>query len=51
MLNNPSQYLNGTVAPNITGAIHSCIFELNEATSDTGNCTTVTGAAADSYFW
>ena len=51
MLNNPAQYLNGTAPPNITGAIHSCVFALNEDTSDSGNCTTVTGAAADSYFW
>lgn len=51
MLANPHKFLNGTVPPNTTGAIHSCVFELNQDTSDTGNCTTVTGAAADSYFW
>lgn len=51
MLANPHEFLNGTVPPNTTGAIYSCVFELNEDTSDTGNCTTVTGAAVDSYFW
>ena len=51
MLANPGKFLNGTVPPNTTGAIHACVFELNEDTSDTGNCTTVTGPAADSYFW
>lgn len=48
MLANPHKFLNGTVPPNTTGAIHSCVFGLNQDTSDTGNCTTVTGAAADS---
>ncbi|KIP04338.1 carbohydrate esterase family 16 protein [Phlebiopsis gigantea 11061_1 CR5-6] len=49
MLNNPSQYLNGTVAPNITTPIQSCVYTANSSAPP--KCTTVTGDAEDSYFW
>ncbi|RDB29885.1 Acetylesterase [Hypsizygus marmoreus] len=48
MFQHPSSYLNGTAPVNVTGAIESCVFELN---GDTGTCTTVTGAARDSFLW
>lgn len=51
MLADPGAYLNGTVAPNITGAIHTCVFRVNESDTGPSNCTTVTGPAMDSYFW
>ncbi|GJE92178.1 carbohydrate esterase family 16 protein [Phanerochaete sordida] len=51
MLSNPAKFLNGTVPPNTTGAIHQCFFDINESTSDLNNCTTVTGPAADSFLW
>ncbi|THH33341.1 hypothetical protein EUX98_g827 [Antrodiella citrinella] len=51
MLAHPQDYLNGTAPVNTTGAIHSCVYELNESTSDTGNCTIVTGSDVDSYLW
>ena len=51
MLSNPGRFLNGTLPPNTTGAINACVFALNESTADPGNCTTVTGPAADSFLW
>ncbi|KAG6864112.1 hypothetical protein C0991_012434 [Blastosporella zonata] len=49
MYTHPAAYLNGTAPLNVTGAISSCIFELN---GSTGNCTTVTDPKAqDSYLW
>jgi len=47
----PKNYLNGTAPPNVTGAIRSCVFELNESTSDTGKCTIATGTDVDSFLW
>ncbi|KAG5716240.1 GDSL esterase/lipase [Termitomyces sp. T112] len=49
MYTNPARYLNGTAPLNVTGAISSCVFELN---GSTGVCTTVTDPKAqDSYLW
>ena len=47
----PKLYLNGTAPPNVDGVIQKCVFELDESTSDPGNCTEVQGAARDSYLW
>ncbi|KIJ32821.1 carbohydrate esterase family 16 protein [Sphaerobolus stellatus SS14] len=51
ILAHPNLYLNGTVAQNTTGASNACVFQLNESTNDSGDCTVVTGSAADSYIW
>lgn len=51
MLNHPSNYLNGTAPLNTTGAVKSCVYQLNEATSDTGNCTIAQGSDRDSFLW
>lgn len=51
ILSNPGNFLNGTVAPNTTGAIKSCVFQVNEDPSDSGNCTIATGSAVDSFLW
>ena len=51
MYNNPADYLNGTAPLNVTGAVHSCVFEEGESTSDPGDCTTVEGTDRDSYLW
>ncbi|KAF9065311.1 GDSL lipase/acylhydrolase [Rhodocollybia butyracea] len=51
MLAHPAEYLNGTAPLNVTGCSHSCVFQLNEPTSDTGACTIATGAARDSFLW
>ncbi|KAJ3544437.1 hypothetical protein NM688_g5746 [Phlebia brevispora] len=51
ILADPRKFLNGTVAPNTTGAIRSCVFQENENPDDPGNCTVVTGSAVDSYLW
>ncbi|KAL4254644.1 SGNH hydrolase superfamily protein [Abortiporus biennis] len=47
----PTIYLNGTAPINITGAVNSCIFQLNESDSDHGDCTVATGSDADSFLW
>ncbi|KAJ3507245.1 hypothetical protein NLJ89_g6414 [Agrocybe chaxingu] len=47
----PQLYLNGTVPFNVNGAVHACVFQLNESTSNPGVCTDVEGAARDSYLW
>lgn len=51
ILARPQLYLNGTAPLNTTGAIRSCVYELNESLEDTGNCTIITGSDADSYLW
>ena len=51
ILNNPTEFLNGTIPPNITGAIKSCVFDLHESTRDAGVCTITTGPAVDSFLW
>ena len=51
ILNNPKAFLNGSVEPNTTGAVRSCVLELNESTGDEGNCTVATGSAVDSFLW
>jgi phospholipase/lecithinase/hemolysin len=51
IMDSPAAYLNGTVQPNISGMINSCVFKVNESTSNPGVCTTVRGAATDSYLW
>lgn len=50
VLANLHKFLDGTVPPNITSATHSCVLELKQDTSGTGNCTTVAGTEADDYF-
>ena len=51
ILNHPALYLNGTAPLNTTGAVRSCVFNLNESTSDPGDCTLATGSDADSFVW
>ncbi len=51
ILADPGKFLNGTVAPNTTGAIKSCVFQENEDPNDSGNCTIATGSAVDSFLW
>ncbi|KAF8904694.1 GDSL lipase/acylhydrolase [Gymnopilus junonius] len=47
----PQLYLNGTAPLNVTGAVQACVFQLNESTSDTGDCTIATGSDRDSFLW
>ncbi|KZT00213.1 carbohydrate esterase family 16 protein [Laetiporus sulphureus 93-53] len=47
----PQNYLNGTAPLNVTGCINSCIYQLNESTSDTADCTVAEGTARDSFLW
>ena len=47
----PQLYLNGTAPLNVTGAVHACVFQLNESTSDTGICTDAMGTDQDSFLW
>ncbi|KAJ3544440.1 hypothetical protein NM688_g5745 [Phlebia brevispora] len=51
ILANPRAFLNGTIPPNVTGAINACVFKLNESTSDPGVCTIAEGSARDSFLW
>ncbi|KIK51144.1 carbohydrate esterase family 16 protein [Collybiopsis luxurians FD-317 M1] len=51
MYNKPQQYYNGTAPLNVKTPIKSCVFSLNEATTDTGNCTIAQGTDRDSYMW
>lgn len=51
MFAHPALYLNGTAPLNTTGSIDACVFELNEATSDPGDCTIAQGSARDSFLW
>ncbi|KAI0754371.1 GDSL lipase/esterase [Daedaleopsis nitida] len=51
MFNRPQLYLNGTAPLNVTGAVHACVFELNESTSDPGVCTDAVGTDQDSFLW
>ncbi|KAH8823572.1 GDSL lipase/acylhydrolase [Flagelloscypha sp. PMI_526] len=49
MYQNPANYLNGTLPLNVTGAINSCVYELN---SQENTCTIVPpGDGRDSYLW
>lgn len=48
---NPQNYLNGTAPLNVTGCINSCVFQLNESTSGTADCTVAEGTARDSFLW
>ncbi|KAG6856516.1 hypothetical protein H0H87_003604 [Tephrocybe sp. NHM501043] len=48
----PEVDLDGTAALNVTRAISSCVYELNQATTSSGICTTVADLGAqDSYLW
>ncbi|KDQ55497.1 carbohydrate esterase family 16 protein [Jaapia argillacea MUCL 33604] len=51
MYNNPANYLNGTAPLNVTGCVHSCVFNLNESTGDPGVCTIANGTDRDSFLW
>lgn len=51
MFAHPALYLNGTAPLNVTGSIRACVFQLNESTSDTGDCTIATGTDVDSFLW
>ncbi|PPQ64113.1 hypothetical protein CVT24_008724 [Panaeolus cyanescens] len=51
MFAHPERYLNGTAPLNVNGAVQTCVFELNESTSDTGNCTIAQGTDRDSFLW
>ena len=51
MYNEPQNFLNGTAPLNVTGAVHSCVYKLNESTSDTGVCTNAVGTDQDSFLW
>jgi len=51
ILDHPGLYLNGTAPLNTTGAVRSCVYNLNEPTSDQGTCTVANGTDADSFVW
>ncbi|KDR70177.1 hypothetical protein GALMADRAFT_890537 [Galerina marginata CBS 339.88] len=51
ILDRPSVYLNGTAPLNTTGAVKSCVYQLNESTGDSGDCTIAQGGARDSFVW
>lgn len=51
MLAHPALYLNGTAPLNTTGCVHSCVYQLNESTADTGACTIANGTDRDSFLW
>ncbi|KAI8974582.1 GDSL lipase/esterase [Trametes punicea] len=51
MINRPQLYLNGTAPLNVTGAVHACVFQEGESTSDPGVCTDATGTDRDSFLW
>ena len=51
MFNEPQLFLNGTAPLNVTGAVHACVFQLNESTGDPGACTDATGTDIDSFLW
>jgi len=51
MLAHPALYLNGTAPLNITGCVHSCVYQLNESPTDTGICTIANGTDRDSFLW
>ncbi|KAI0317843.1 GDSL lipase/acylhydrolase [Amylostereum chailletii] len=48
ILDNPSNYLNGTAPLNTTGAINACVFKENTTIS---TCTVTTGTDRDSFVW
>lgn len=48
MHDKPQLYLNGTAPLNVTGAVNSCVFQLNGSTSQ---CTTASGEDRDSFLW
>ena len=45
------RFLNGTAPLNVTGAVHACVFQLNESASDPSDCTDATGTDQDSFLW
>ncbi|KAI0077356.1 carbohydrate esterase family 16 protein [Panus rudis PR-1116 ss-1] len=49
MLNHPQNYLNGTAPLNVTGAVRSCVFELNTGVVE--QCTIADGTDRDSFLW
>ncbi|KAH9926288.1 GDSL lipase/esterase [Epithele typhae] len=51
MFAHPERFLNGTAPLNVTGAVHSCVLQLNESTSDPGVCTDAVGTDQDSFLW
>ena len=51
MIARPQVYLNGTAPLNVTGAVHACVFQLNESTGDPGVCTDAQGTDQDSFLW
>ncbi|KAF9065310.1 GDSL lipase/esterase [Rhodocollybia butyracea] len=51
MFLHPAEYLNGTAPLNVTGCVHSCVYQLNESTADTGVCTIANGTDRDSFLW
>ena len=51
MLARPQDFLNGTAPLDITGAVHACVFDLNEDTSAAGRCTDAVGSDRDSFLW
>ena len=51
MYNHPGSYLNGTAPLNVTGAVRSCVYKLNQNNKEPGTCTIATGTARDSFLW
>ncbi|KAH9926293.1 uncharacterized protein BXZ73DRAFT_102975 [Epithele typhae] len=51
MYAHPRGFLNGSAPLNVTGAVHSCVYQLNESQTDPGVCTDVVGTDQDSYLW
>jgi hypothetical protein len=50
MYSHPALYLNGTAPLNVTGAVQSCVFQLNEPNGPE-DCTIATGTDKDSFLW
>jgi phospholipase/lecithinase/hemolysin len=46
-----AKYLNGTAPLNVTGAVSSCVYGVNESLGDLGTCTFAHGSARDSFLW
>ena len=46
----PQLYLNGTAPVNVTGAVHSCVVQVNE-TGHPEVCADAVGSDQDSFLW
>lgn len=51
MITQPEAYFNGTAPLNVTGAVRSCVYEINQSPAEQGVCTVATGSDKDSFLW